>query len=180
MKRLFVAIPISEEVKAKIKPALAGLQITGADLNLVSLENIHFTLKFLGNVDENKIKEIEEKLSALEQAHFSIKIKNVGVFPSYERIKVIWIGAESPELIPLMKKINQELNYIRNEDQEEISHLTIARVKSGKNKEALKAYLQTIQNQEFGEMVVNHFVLYESELTPADPIYQVLKEFKLS
>lgn len=182
MKRLFIAIPISEEVKAKIKPVISHLQTIGADLNLVSLNNIHFTLKFLGEVEKHKITAIAEKLAALvqEQPAFPITITKVGVFPSYEQIKAIWIGAESPELIPLMKQINQELNYIRKEDREEIPHLTIARVKSGKNQEALKAYLQTIQNQEFGRMMVNSLVLYESELTPAGPIYRVLGEFKLS
>ena len=181
MKRLFVAIPISEEIKAKIKPIINSLSNIGAEVNPVSLDNLHCTIKFLGSVEENKVNEIIEIVSAIatEQSSFSIKIQNVGVFPSYEQIKVVWIGAESPKMVLLIKKINHSLIHIRKEDREEIPHFTIARIKSGKNKELLKKYLQTIQNQEFGEMMVNKMMLYESELTPQGSRYRILSEFNL-
>lgn len=181
MKRLFIAISPSERIKEKIKLLVAGLQDIGADVNFVSPENIHFTLKFLGEVEDDNIEEIKEKLLSIAKTQriFSLKIKKIGVFPSYERINIIWIGAESPELIILMKKVNYTLNHIYTEEREEVPHLTIARVKSEKNKEALKEHLQNVKNREFGEMVITKIILYESELTPKGPIYTVVEEFKL-
>ncbi len=180
MKRLFIAVPISEEVKKKIKLLILELQESGADLKLVSMENLHFTLKFLGDVDESKISEIVEKLSLLKQDSFSISLRGVGAFPSLERINVIWVGIESVELIPLMKKINHSLNYLRKEEHEKTPHLTIARVKSGKDKEKLQKSVEKYKKTLFGEMRVDKIVLFESELGKEGPKYTLIKEFKFS
>ena len=63
MKRLFVGIRVSEELKLRLRPLLESLKRPG--LNLVSLDHLHLTLKFLGEVKESKIEEIEQKLKAL-------------------------------------------------------------------------------------------------------------------
>ncbi len=182
MKRLFVAIPVSDEIKLAIKPIAEGLADTGADLRLVPLENIHFTMKFLGDVDEKKIPEIEDRLRKIAKStpKFAIKVKNAGVFPSLEKINVVWLGVEDSSLVSLMKKINQELNYIKPQDhKEEIAHLTIARIKSGKNKAILQKLLKSIEKKEFGEMEADKIILYESELLPEGSVHKVVKEFRL-
>src|SRR3989338_1626666 len=125
MKRIFIAIPVAEEVKEKIKSFVHELSASGADLKLVSLENLHLTLKFLGEVDEDKIPLIREKLSAISQKPFSISFQSIGVFPAVDRINVIWIGVDAPEWVSLLQKINAALNYIRKEEREEIPHLTL-------------------------------------------------------
>lgn len=164
MKRLFVAVPLTEEIKEQITPLREELKASGADLKLVALENLHFTLKFLGDVDENKIPAIVEKLFLLQWKPFSLSVRGVGVFPSLERINVVWVGIESVELIALMKKINQTLNYIRKEEHPETPHLTIARVKSGRNKEQLPLLAEKYKNTLFGEMKVDKIILFESGL----------------
>ena len=179
MKRLFIAIPVAEEIKKRLKPLLRELREMGADLKLVSVENIHFTLKFLGDVDEENIPEMIQKLTAISFKPFTISLQGVGVFPSAERINVLWVGMNSPKLISLMKKINFTLNYIRQEEREEVPHLTIARVKSGKNKEKLQQLVEIYKNTFFGEMMVEKIVLYESELGKEGPKYRVVKEFEL-
>ncbi len=183
MKRLFVAVPVSEEVKDKIKSVVDELSKTGADLKLVSLENLHFTFKFLGNVEDGKIPEIENKLQKIAEsyAQFEIKVKGVGVFPSLERINVVWIGVEDSSLAALMKIVNKDLDYVKkNDHEEEIPHLTIARVKTGRNKEKVQELVKRFENTEFGKMLVDKLILYESELTPEGPVYKVVKEFKLT
>src|SRR3989344_5310912 len=100
MKRLFVAAEVSEEVKDRIKPVLDELSQTGADLKLVSLSHLHFTLKFLGEVEEKKIQEIEKKLAGIAEKTkgFEVSVKGVGVFPNLERISVVWVGVENSSL----------------------------------------------------------------------------------
>src|SRR3989344_718565 len=172
IRRLFLAIVISEEVKNNLKLIYNLLKATGADLNLVSLENLHFTLKFLGDVDKENIPDIVEKISSIKQRPFKVKVQSMGFFPSLEKINVVWVGTESEELISLMKKINIDLDEIRkNEFKEEIPHLTIARVKSGKNREKLKELIVNHKNDVFGEMAVDRIILFESKLTPQGPIY---------
>ena len=175
--RLFIGVPVSEEIKEKVKPLYQKLKETDAIFNLVPLDNLHFTIKFLGDVDESKLEEIKGKLSEIKQSSFKISLKGIGAFPSLERINVIWIGTESKEIISLMKKTDHLLNYIKKNDfEKEVAHLTIARVKSGELKEFVEEFSET----DFGEMLVDKFVLYESVLTPEGPIYKIIKEFKLS
>ena len=173
--RLFIGVPVSEEIKEIVKPLYQKLNETDAILNLVPLDNLHFTIKFLGDTD--KVEEIKEKLSTIKQSSFKISLKNVGCFPSLERIRVVWVGTDSKEIISLMKETDNLLNYIKKNDfEKEVAHLTIARVKSGE----LKEFVEEFSKTDFGEMLVNKFVLYESVLTSEGLIYKIIKEFKLS
>ena len=182
MKRLFVAVPISEEIKDRIKPVLAELSETAADLKLVSFFNLHFTLKFLGDVAEEKIPVIKEKLQKIADDcnKAEVRVKGAGVFPSLEKINVIWIGLEGSSLVPLMKAVNKELGDVKkNSPEEEILHLTIARVKNGRGKEKLQEFVKSLEKKEFGTMMADKLILYKSELTPEGPIYKVVAEFRL-
>ena len=110
---------------------------------------------------------------------FEINVKGIGVFPHLNHIRAIWIGMDSEELALLTRKINEQLNYIRREQREEIPHLTVARMKTARNKDKVREVLQKVENEDFGSMLVDKVVLYESELTPEGPVYSVLEEFKL-
>ncbi len=180
--RLFLGIPISEEVKAKIRPIVKALVETKADLSLVSLENLHLTVKFLGWVDEQKIPEIKKATSKIcqEFSNFSLNFSGVSVFPSLKDIKVVWIGLQSLEMVKLMQKFNSELDYIHKYDYLETKpHLTLARVKSVKNKDQLQEILLKFKEHDFGEMNVDKVVLFQSTLTRKGPIYNVVEEFSL-
>ena len=182
MKRLFVAVPVSEEVKNNIKPVVNELSKLGAGLKLVSVSQLHFTLKFLGEVDEKEILQIEKKLTRVAEktTEFNVPLKGIGVFPSVDRINVVWIGTDNQELVSLMKNVNEELSYIRkNEFDEEVAHLTIARVKTARNKERLLEFVKNFEKRVFGVMRVNRLILYESELTREGPIYSIVREFEL-
>lgn len=178
MKRLFVGIPVSEEVKQKIKPILKQLNETGAQLNLVPLENLHFTVKFLGEAEESKIAEIKEKLQEIAKTNkpFKVKLKSVGVFPSKKFIRVVWIGTESPEMISLIKQTEAALSYIRkNEYKEEVPHLTLARVRMPNQK--LLDFLDKTKFEE--EMDVKEMILFESKLSNKGTVYEAVSKFKL-
>lgn len=184
MKRLFMGIPLGESVKEQINLFSKELADTGGDFRFVSPQNLHLTLSFLGDIEERKIPLLVEKLSSLlaKQEKLKIKIFGVGVFPGGKRINVIWLGlrngVQSKELIDFMKKINQTLA-IRNRHEEEIPHLTIARVKSGKNKEKISEIVKKFAAVSFGSFVADKIILYESELTPEGPVYKVVGEFLL-
>ncbi|MBI2666431.1 RNA 2',3'-cyclic phosphodiesterase [Candidatus Woesearchaeota archaeon] len=178
MKRLFIAIPLSEEAKEKIKQVKSDLQESGADLRSVASENLHFTVKFLGNIQESKIDEIAKKIDDLQLSSFSIQARGVGVFPSVEHIQTIWVGAENGTLTLLLKKVNSLFDY-QHARKEDTPHATLARVKSEKNKEKLKEVVKRFSQTNFGEIKVEKIILYESELTPQGPVYKIIKEIFL-
>ncbi|MFA6461493.1 MAG: RNA 2',3'-cyclic phosphodiesterase [Candidatus Woesearchaeota archaeon] len=178
MKRLFVGIPLSEVLKSNFIPLLNTLSISGVSPVLV--QNLHLTVKFLGEVGETRVEEIFQKLERIAQHHspFSLELKRVGVFPDEKEIHTVWVGVDSNEMISLMKETDQELNYLHlNEYKEEIPHLTIARVKVQNDK--LPKLISSYQNTSFGVQDVTKICLFESKLTPNGPIYGVLGEFGL-
>jgi len=179
--RCFIAIAVPEELKEKILEVQNKLKQAGANLKLVERENLHFTVKFLGEIEENQIKEVKEFLASLEEKSFEISIKGLGVFPTEDYIKVVWLGVEKNQdvFLNLIKKINKNLDKIRKEKKELNTHLTIARVRSAKNKNELKAAVQDLKETEIGEMQVNSLKLISSELTPEGPKYTELAEFEL-
>ncbi|MBI4147067.1 RNA 2',3'-cyclic phosphodiesterase [Candidatus Woesearchaeota archaeon] len=182
MKRLFVAVPVSEGIRDKIKPIAQALSETDADLKLVSLSNLHFTLKFLGDVEEKNIPEIENKLAGIAEKtkRFEVSVKSVGVFPSLDRISVVWIGAENSELFSLMKTIGKELDFIKKNDHEEdVPHLTLARVKTNRNQKELQEFVKKFENTGFGKMMVDKLILFESELRREGAVYRVIKGWEL-
>jgi len=177
-KRLFIGIPVSAD--DSIFELINRLKSTNAALSLVPVDNLHFTLKFLGDLGENKIAELEAKLELILKAEkkFEISLDGVGIFPDLQYLKVIWIGSKTKQLNLLMGKIHACLNDIRKEDYKEIPHLTIARVKSGKNKQELQEIVNEFKEKSFGRMVVDRIILYESVLTEKGSVYKIEKEFK--
>jgi 2'-5' RNA ligase len=157
---------------------------SGANVKLVETENIHITLKFLGDTSEEHIEKIEEimKNSVKETDSFEIKLKNVGVFPNQNYIKVIWIGIENGEIIAeIAKKIDDELSKLgfKKEKRGFSAHLTVARVRSAKSKEKLLQIIEKYRNIDFLSFNVESIKLKKSDLTPKGPIYTTLKDIKI-
>ena len=176
--RSFIAIDIPEEIKEKIMMVAKELEekIKG-NAKFVERENLHITLKFLGEIEENKVQEIKKIINSISISPFRIKLRGIGVFPNENFIRVIWIGGESKELEKIVDHLNKELEKnlkIRTEEQKFTIHLTIARVKSKIN---ISDFLDKYKNYEFGEFEVsdiNQIKLKKSTLTPKGPIYEDL------
>ena len=157
---------------------------TGANVKLVEPENVHITLKFLGDTDEGYIDQIEEIIKdAVKQTDsFEIQLKGSGVFPNQNYIKVMWIGIKNGEKIgKIASKIDKQLSELGFEKEKRgfSAHLTIARVRSAKNKEKLLQIIEKYRDMEFGNFKVDSVKLKKSELTSKGPIYTALKEVKL-
>lgn len=172
MIRCFIAIEIPEELKEKIVVLSRELNIPG--IKLVELENMHITLKFLGDVTGDKIDGIKEMLQTVDFSNFSIILKGVGIFPNENYIRVVWIGCESKELYILTKKINEAL-VSEFKKEEFTAHVTFARVKQ---KVELHGFLEKHKNDSFEEFTCSNFVLKQSELGREGPKYNTLASFE--
>ena len=181
--RAFIAIDI--KTFPKLTQLEQELKQTKANIKLVEPENIHITLKFLGDTDENLIEEINTIIeeSVKKTKPFEIQLKNTGVFPNQNYIKVIWIGIHNSEKIAeISQQIDEQLFDLGFEQEKRpfSPHLTIARVKSAENKDQLLNIINKYQDLTFQEIKVESIKLKKSQLTPKGPIYTTLKEIKLS
>lgn len=176
MARCFIAVNLPEEIKEKIGKLAEKLDVDG--IKPVETNNLHITLKFLGEIDDETIGKIENTLDKIKLDKFNISIEGIGVFPNENYVKVVWIGCISKELEMLAETIDTNLKEkFQIESEHFVGHLTIARVK---RKIDLSKFLNENRNVKIGTVEVNSFELMESKLTPNGPEYSAIKRFILS
>jgi len=184
--RSFIAIPCPDELKNKIVELQEQIKNSGK-IKLVERENIHLTLKFLGDVPENEIKEIIEILDLISKDEnnkkFKINLCGAGAFPDENYIKILWIGVSSgsEEILNLHRQIDFQLKSLDfKKDKKFHPHFTIARVKFLKteDKKEVQRVLSENSGTSFCEFEVCGFKLMRSELNSSGPIYSVVKEFE--
>ena len=156
-------------------------------LRFVEPQNIHLTLKFLGETDESYISCIKDVIaqSIKGKQPFQVKLKGIGAFPNLNYIKIIWIGMETVNvdiavLSNVVKKINDDLShYGFPKDKNFHPHITIARAKKLEHKKELQKFIINPSDYDFDILEVTHITLKKSILTPAGPIYENLVKIKL-
>ncbi len=179
--RSFIAFDIEEaEVLRELGNAQNMLAETGADLKLVKPENIHVTVRFLGDIRPRQVDEVHGEMEKTDFTPFSIEIEGVGVFPNLGHIRVVWAGIRrgADELGEIFNQLEPRLRRLGfKPDRRGFSpHLTIARVRSGRNKSELVRRLKEMEDHEFGLIKAECLRLKRSILTPKGPIYSILKE----
>ncbi len=184
MPRTFISIDANDKVQNSLKTVQQRLEKTDADLNLVDNEKIHMTLRFLGEVSENRVDMLREELDMLTKYDpFEIEVKGMGVFPEPSYIRVIWAGVSegSEKLTEIKNDLESKLTArgFSADDKEFTPHFTIARVKSGKAKEKLNSIVEENSEEIWGNIEVDKVKLKKSELTSKGPIYTTLEEFEL-
>jgi 2'-5' RNA ligase len=184
MKRIFIAIKTEPEetfqrMYASLRAALGNENITW-----VSPENIHLTLVFLGEIEEERIKiaGIVLKQKCTGFGEFVIRLSGTGVFRNLNEPKVLWLGIENPDrLIMLSDLINTGLKDtgFKIEDHPFNPHITLGRIKFIKNKEILRSAIARYQDIFIQEVHVRDVILYESILKPEGPIYRPIGTFRI-
>lgn len=175
--RCFISIELPNEVKEEINKVQNELKInSNIKSKIVEKENLHLTLKFLGEISDKKIEEIKKLLTMVNINSFKAYLGKIGVFPTPTYIRVIWVGLEPKESFEeLHDKIDLTLN---NKDKRFESHVTLARIKSVKDKASLIKKLQEIKVKPLS-FDANSFILKKSTLTKKGPIYEDIAKFAL-
>ena len=185
--RAFLSYDIEDShLITRIRELQHELDLTGADLKLVDPEMMHFTIRFLGEIDEeDKAQIISALRGKVEDFDLEISFRGVGTFPDERRISVVWIGIDPVSSEKLEKqylavnKLLLPLNTLHKDSVERFSpHVTVARVRSGKNKEKLVEFVLNHKEQEFGKTIIRNLRLKLSRLTPAGPEYSDLHVFE--
>ena len=184
--RTFIAVEIEDrEVLSKIikiKNLLASL--SGDSIKPVEDENIHLTLRFLGEIDPSTVEIVKKILGeARSFQRFHMHVRGIGGFPNISRPRVIWVGVERgrEDLLRIRRFIDERLSGLRvHVDQHEFEpHITIARVRD-KLPQRASQILIDYANEDFGLSPVTKIVLKKSVLTPRGPVYSDLYSIDLS
>ena len=180
MVRLFVAVDLSSEVRGKVIAFRDAVSNSGADVKPVEDENLHITLRFLGEVNDGLLPEIKHNLSSLSFSSFRIHVKGAGAFPSISSPRVIWVGVEegSDQLKSLHDAVEELVGKYGVSDEREFTpHITVARVRGRAS--VLSKLINQWREFDFGWQTVDSVILKKSTLTPRGPIYEDLLALKL-
>ena len=180
--RSFLAFDIeSDTVLKRLANAQSLLVQAGADVKLVEPQNIHFTVRFLGNITPATAEKIFEEMKKIQFAPFNVKINGLGVFPDLRYPRVVWAGITdgADQLKNVFSQLEPRLRGLGfTPDAKGFSpHLTIARVRSGRNKAQLAQFITENTDYAFGAVNAKCLRLKKSDLTPRGPVYSTLKEF---
>lgn len=185
MIRAFLAFDISEEVRQSLWTFLEPITSQTKGIKWVEPQNYHVTLKFFGTIDEMKMLEpiskvIEENIKTTRPV--SLACKGIGCFPKWDAPRVVWAGleGEAQSLLDLQKGLEgafEKLGFPK-ENREFRMHLTLARIKVLPKEKGWLQRLESAATQNFGRTVVDHLILYKSQLTKAGSIYTAVEEFR--
>ena len=175
--RCFVAVDIPEDLKQRL--VQVQQEFTSFDAKLVNPENMHFTLKFLGELSEEQATDVKQKLADLAstQKPFNIHLSGMGAFPSLSYIRVVWIGALSDDFFNLHRAVVEALSVGKND--ETTPHLTIARIRSPRGKDIISKIIKRYEKESVGTMTVDKISLKKSTLTPRGPVYEDIATYEL-
>ena len=171
--RCFIGIDLSveatkeiERLQRIIKPHYGGKTTVG--------ENLHLTLKFLGEIEDGTLNEAKKKLSTIEHQSFELTLNELEVF-SQQLIKMVWVKVST---VPLQPVIDNYLKNIFEPEHRFMGHITIARVKKIEDKQS---FFKLINNTTINKIIftVREFYLKESILTNEGPIYKVINKYCL-
>ena len=183
--RLFVSVDLPDDLAESV----ADLQTEFGDasgLNFTDPEQAHLTMKFLGEVDEDRLPALESELAAAVEnagvSPFTGRFGGLGVFPSLDYISVVWLGVErgGEELTRLHEAIEERTTAMgfEPESHDFTPHVTLARMEHAGGKDHVQELVRE-RDPTVGEMTVAEVRLTESTLTDAGPVYSTLESFPL-
>lgn len=183
--RAFLAIEIEPYIKNRIEESQEIiLESDSSKIKYVERENIHLTLKFFGEIDDEKLDEISDIIgqSIKNYEAYTLKVVNIGAFPNIYNPRVIWTGIKDKNktTIKLIEELDKKFSKIGfKKEKSYVPHITLGRVKSISDKQKLSQTLKSLNKRYHGKMEVKKIIIKSSTLTPDGPIYDSVKEFNL-
>ncbi len=178
--RAFVAVEIPPQAVARLDPLLADLASLGRELKVVKRENLHFTLKFLGNIGSDMIGPVGECMRSVSGLlGFEMTIGGFGAFPNSRRPRVLWIGVKDGQdrMVQLAEGLDAALSELGFErERSHVPHLTLARNRSRRQSPGISSFIESMGDIEIGTTTVDAIKLKKSVLTPRGPIYSDVLE----
>jgi 2'-5' RNA ligase len=184
--RTFVAVEIDSATRRRAEQLIEELSAVPADVKWVEANNLHLTLKFLGDVASQEIPRVCEtvQLGAAEVDPFEVEVRGAGAFPNTRRPRTLWlgVGAGQQEMVALHDRVEDPLRKLgfRPEHRRYEPHLTIGRVRrGGPGLAALGQLLEQRADYIAGRVKVSQVVVFASQLGREGPTYEALSRARL-
>lgn len=184
--RTFIAVEVPADVRDRAADLCDRLRASRANVKWTRPDNMHITLKFLGDIDDAEVVEVCASIKAAAQKHesFSIFLAGGGAFPKPDRPRTLWVGVRDgdEELLALHKSVDdslRELGFPR-EPRRYHPHLTLGRVRNSGNQEELAELLAANERFEAGAARIGEVVVYASYLDKGGPSYDALARCPLT
>ena len=179
--RAFIALDLTSEIRNGLDQVISELKtsLEGVPIRWIPAENIHLTLKFLGDVSTSNIEMLEKILRSEVSGHqpFEISVGGIGAFPSSRHARIVWVGVEAPpELTAVQHGIETgmaRLGYA-SEERQFSPHLTLGRVSRNATSRDAHAICQILESTRVGFLGVANVTelhLYRSDLKPSGAVY---------
>jgi RNA 2',3'-cyclic 3'-phosphodiesterase len=188
--RTFIAVDFPPNMLKKIAEIISFFKTLTPekDLKWVETDNLHLTIKFLGEIEENKTAQVKHTLSQAlkDQNCFDIEINGLGMYPNKNKPRVIWLGITGANpLSEIYNVLNQELTSLgfTPERRAFSPHLTIARIRRNtdhKQAQGIGEILSKYKVETLGATTIEQVHLYQSVLTPSGPIYTLMHSVDLN
>jgi 2'-5' RNA ligase len=179
--RLFVALQIPPAVRDNLAAMILELRALAPQLKWVRAENLHVTLKFIGETPAENLGAIGKALSTVRsERSVDLHLRGLGFFPNEKRPSVLWAGIEaSANLVALAGEVDRALEVagIPSEARAFTPHLTLARIPASGLPEKLRTAIQQNRTGDFGPFVTHEFHLFDSKLKPTGAEYTTLQSF---
>jgi RNA 2',3'-cyclic 3'-phosphodiesterase len=174
---------VSPEVRDNLMKVEEELRQTRADIKLVERENLHFTVKFLGEISQSMVEEVDKRLKVLALRRIDVSVRGLGAFPDLRRPRVVWAGVAPQDIASVSSGGQQVIDALEgigeSDDRGFHPHITVGRVRSPRNLEALSSVIRDCSAREFGRSAITALKLKSSDLSPSGPIYRDVKEYSL-
>ena len=182
--RLFVALEIPTTVRQNLAALLDSFRAITKEPRWVRAENLHVTLKFMGEVAESKVDAVRSALAGIRSDKFvALEFRGLGFFPDEKHPRVFWAGMEAPpDLKTLAGDIEGAVETlgIPREKRDFSPHLTLARFERPRLPEALRKLIADNQQRDFGSLQTNEFRLIQSKLKPTGAEYTTVATFQFA
>lgn len=178
--RCFVAVEIEDGIRARLAEIQAELRASGAPVRWSPAENLHVTLKFLGDIDESAVGQacIIVQSVAADCGAFALEFTGLGAFPNLRRPRVVFVHAHDPSgaLAQMAERLDREMTAVgvAPEGRPFRSHLTLGRMKGSSHMAALTRAMDRQTDPSYGRQTVEQIVLMRSELRPSGAVYSRL------
>lgn len=178
--RAFIAVELPQEVRAELAKLQGQLARAQADVKWTEEDNLHVTMRFLGEITEEQRQAIEQLLGTItgRMTPIRMSLAQLGAFPSVSSPRVIWVGMGQghEELSRIAIELEEGLSVLRvpKEERKFLAHVTLGRVRSPRNRAQLAQAIQELIWHPPEPCWATHLTLFQSTLTSSGPIYTAL------
>ena len=184
--RTFIALDIPAEIRQRLSQYVDRIRKFAPDARWARIESLHVTLKFIGEVPDARVQEIQTTLAAVKVHAFDVEFKDIGFFPTPRSARIFWAGVSASDALPQLASAVEEAVEklgIPREKRAYHAHLTLARApEGGASKHCFRLLQEKLSAEEppqFGTMSAQEFFLYRSQIMRGGARYTKLQRFPL-